>query len=77
MAGMLQIITYLLGVYLIFTGVEILQIALMSPREDRTAGLMIGGIMLAASVVAAIGFSVWIDNQAASLSRSMPRLPGS
>jgi hypothetical protein len=36
---MIQILTYLLGVYLVFTGFEILQIAHMSGRSDRTTGL--------------------------------------
>jgi hypothetical protein len=42
MIGMIQILTYLLAVYLVFKGVEILQIALMSNRTDRTAGIVIG-----------------------------------
>ena len=42
MIGMLQIITYLLCVYLVFKGFEILQIALMSGREDRAGGIVIG-----------------------------------
>ena len=35
MAGMLQIITYLLSFYLVMKGAEILQIALASNREKR------------------------------------------
>ena len=34
MAGMLQIITYLLAFYLVMKGVEILQIGLASSREN-------------------------------------------
>ncbi len=35
MAGMLQIITYLLAVYLVVKGIEVLMIALASSRQDR------------------------------------------
>ena len=42
MAGMLQIITYLLAFYLIVKGVEILQIALASNREHRAGLIAIG-----------------------------------
>lgn len=35
MAGMLQIITYLLAFYLVVKGIEILQIALASNRDKR------------------------------------------
>ena len=35
MAGMLQIITYLLGFYLIVKGFEVLQIGLASNRQNR------------------------------------------
>ena len=38
MAGMLQILTYLLGVYLVVKGIAVLQIALASNREGRCTG---------------------------------------
>ena len=44
MLGMLQIITYLLCVYLVFKAFEILQIALMSNRDDRVAARVFLGI---------------------------------
>lgn len=49
MVGMLQIITYLLCVSLVFKGIEIFQIALASQRTDgsRTFALIIGGAMIA------------------------------
>jgi hypothetical protein len=72
MAGMLQIITYLLCVYLVFKGVEILQIALMSSREDRALGIAIGVLSLVICVAAAYGFYNFINAQAESMSRSMP-----
>jgi hypothetical protein len=64
MVGMPQIITYLLCLYLIYKGFEILQIALMSPREHRGAGLVIGGMAVIVSIVAAFVFTQWVDSQA-------------
>jgi hypothetical protein len=68
MVGMLQIITYLLCVYLVFKGIEIYQIALMSNREDRKGGLKLGAAMIVISVIAAMVFYVLIDLQAESIS---------
>jgi uncharacterized membrane protein (DUF485 family) len=53
MVGMLQIIPYLLCVYLIYKGVEILQVALMSNRTNRTAGIIIGIGAIIISLIAA------------------------
>ncbi len=64
MVGMLQIITYLLCVYLVYKGFEIFQIALMSNREERAAGLAIGLLAIVGSLVAAAAFIYWIDVQA-------------
>src|SRR4051794_41919378 len=52
MIGMLQIITYLLSVYLVFKGFEILQIGLASTREDRTALLAIGVLAVVIAIAA-------------------------
>jgi len=68
MIGILQIMTYLLCVYLVFKGVEIFQIALMSSEEKKGMGLAIGGIMIIVSLVCAVGFSYWVDVQAESIS---------
>jgi len=67
MAGMFQIITYLLCVYLIFKGFEILQIALMSTRASRRAGLVLGVLAVVASIVATIFFVHIVDAQADSI----------
>jgi uncharacterized membrane protein (DUF485 family) len=72
MVGMLQIITYLLCVYLIYKGVEIFQVALMSNRTNRTAGIIIGICAIIGSVIAAGVFTIMIDAQA----RSVAGLPG-
>ena len=73
MAGMIQIMTYLLCVYLVFKGIEILQIALMSPRENRTLGIVIGLFSLVACCTAAAFFFAFITQQAESISRAMTR----
>ncbi|MGD0201661.1 MAG: hypothetical protein ABSD27_12995 [Bryobacteraceae bacterium] len=73
MAGMLQIITYLLAFYLVVKGCEILQIALASNRDGRGGIILFGVIVLVACVVAAFGFAVMQDNQAVSLGQSMNR----
>ncbi len=58
MVGMLQIITMLLCFYLVVKGVEILQIAICSPKETKGLGLAIGWVSLVACIVVA----VWIFN---------------
>jgi len=68
MAGMLQILTYLLAFYLVVKGVEILQIALASKRESRSGMIVFGAITLAVCIVAALVFVSMQDNQASSLS---------
>ena len=67
MAGMLQILTYLLAFYLIVKGVEVLQIALASSRTGRSGPIAIGILTLIGSVMAAAIFVTWQDSQAHSL----------
>jgi uncharacterized membrane protein (DUF485 family) len=61
---MLSLIIWFLCVYIIFKGVEIFQIALMSGRADRKLGLTIGAVMIGISIVAAAGFLILNENQA-------------
>jgi hypothetical protein len=68
MAGMLQIITYVLCTYMVLKGIEILQIGLASPRPDSKGIVIWGGIVLAVTVIAAICFVQVQDQQAESLS---------
>ncbi len=75
MAGMLQIITYLLAFYLVMKGVEILQIGLASSREARGGLIAVGALSLAACVAAGGFFVKMQDDQALSLQRSMPSVP--
>ena len=75
MVGLMQIMIYMLSVYLVFKGVEIFQIALMSVRSTRTGGMVIGIIAVAIAIVAAAGFSFWADQVAASIGERMNTLP--
>lgn len=70
MAGMLQILTYLLAFYLVIKGVEILQIALASNREKRAGIIALGVLTLAACFFAAAGFVTLQDRQVNSLGDS-------
>ena len=67
MAGMLQIITYLLATYLIFKGVEILQIALASGRQERGLMIAIGIVAVIVAIGAGYQFVTWQDAQAESM----------
>lgn len=69
MAGMLQILTYLLSFYLVIKGIEVLQIGLASGRSNRSWLVVIGVATLAVCVMAGGYFSYIQDQQAISLSR--------
>ena len=73
MAGMLQIITYLLSFYLVVKGIEVLQIALASSRETRGGIIALGVLTLVACLAAGVGFTLMQDHQAQSMSRSTER----
>jgi uncharacterized membrane protein HdeD (DUF308 family) len=75
MAGMLQILTYLLGVYLVVKGIAVLQIALASNREGRAGMIGLGILTLLGCIVAAIVFANMQDQQAQSLNRNTPSFP--
>ena len=75
MAGMLQIITYLLAFYLVIKGVEVLQIGLASNRENRGTVIAIGALTLIACVIAAFSFVAMQDGQATSMQQSMSSAP--
>jgi uncharacterized membrane protein len=69
MIGMLQIITYLLCVYLVFKGFEIAQLAVTSARENRGPAFIIGILAVAISICAAFYFVSAIDSQATAVSQ--------
>ncbi len=53
---MIQLMGYLLCIYLIFKGVEIFQIGLVSPKEKKKGAMILGIAALAASVLVALIF---------------------
>ena len=72
---MLSLVIWFLCVYIVFKGVEIFQIALMSSRDDRRLGLSIGVVMVAASVVVAIVFFFLNEAQAEKMQTPLPNWP--
>lgn len=70
MAGMLQILTYLLAFYLVIKGIEILQIGLASNRDSRVLLIIIGILTLILCVGAAFTFVDMQDRQARSMSQT-------
>jgi NADH:ubiquinone oxidoreductase subunit K len=76
MIGMLQIITYLLCIYLVFKGVEILQIALANYKPGNNTAVVLGVLMLVASIGIAIYFAIWVDKFAAEVGNRMQQTPG-
>ena len=73
MAGMLQILTYLLAVYLVVKGIEVLQIALASTREKRGGIIALGVLTLIVCILAAGSLTYMQDIQARAMSQSMGR----
>ena len=71
MAGMLQILTYMLAFYFILKGIEILQIALASNRDSRGGIIAIGVLTLIACGIAGYTFVSMQDQQAISLNQNM------
>jgi hypothetical protein len=71
MVGMLQIITYLLCVYLFYKALEIFQIAFVSQSPKRNDALLLGVGAIIASIIASMVFINWINTQAESISNSM------
>jgi hypothetical protein len=75
MIGMLQIITYLLCVYLIFRGATILQIAICSPKPNNRAGVTLGVIALVMSVLLAGFFIVRMEQITNSMADQLQQNP--
>ena len=72
MVGMIQILTYLLCIYLVFKGIEIYQIANMSTKEKKGGGIALGIISIILTIIIAIAFVYWIDTTASNISNSIP-----
>jgi hypothetical protein len=76
MVGFLQIMIYLLCVYLVYKGVEIFQIALVAANSvSRRIGLAIGVIMISGSVVVGVCAIYLEESMAAQMSDNMNNIP--
>ena len=78
MLGMMQIMIWMFCLYLIFKGIEIFQIALVSPREGKAkiAGVALGIVMVVAAGISAIVFFVLEESMAHSIQNSQTTFPG-
>jgi high-affinity Fe2+/Pb2+ permease len=72
---MIQIIGLLLCVYLVFKGLEILQIAMASPKEPKGAAVALGVLALIASVALGILFAWWLIEAGSQMSNQIPQFP--
>lgn len=75
MVGMLQIITYLLCVYLVFKGIEIFQIANVKSKENEGRGLYLGTAMIIIAAILALVFYTLINSQAEAVGSGAPSFP--
>ena len=71
MVGKIQIIAYILAVYLVYKGYEILHMSLVSTKEKKTAVLIIGFIAFSLSIVFAILFVILMENQAGKIGNTL------
>ena len=75
MVGLMQIMIYMLAVYMVYKGIEIFQIALMSNRENRLPGLVIGVVCTVVAVVLGLAFVLWAESVAQSIGDRMNSVP--
>lgn len=72
MVGQIQILTYLLCVYLVFKGFEIYQISISRPKEQRNPQSFNFGIFaIILSIILAVLFAMWMNNQADAIGNNM------
>jgi hypothetical protein len=67
MVGQLQILSYMLAVYLVYKGYEIFHMALLSTGDNKKIGMILGGLALLGSIGLAIVFVVMMDEQASKV----------
>lgn len=66
---MMEIIIWMLAFYMVLKGVELIQIANASSRENRKGMFALAYFTLAVCIVAALGF-VWMGDQQGKSSQS-------
>lgn len=72
MVGMLQILTWMFGFYIVLKGVEILQISMASARQDRRSMIVWALIVLVICVAVSLFFIAQQENMAQTISSHMP-----
>ncbi len=77
MVGLMQVMIYLLCVYLIFKGVEIFQIAFVSNNQTwmRPVGIVLGVVMTAGAVVVAVSAFLTTESMVANIGDKMNSIP--
>lgn len=75
MVGLMQIMIYLLCIYLVYKGAEIFQIALVSNSPNKNTGITIGIIAIAAAVVISLGAFLMTESMVSSIGENMNRMP--
>lgn len=76
MVGLMQIMIYLLCVYLVYKGFEIFQIAFVADdSKSRTGGIVIGVLAIVAAVVIGLGAVVMTEAMVASIGKNMDNIP--
>jgi hypothetical protein len=75
MAGFIQILIYMLCVYMVLKGVEIFQIGLANNTDSRRFALTIGWLSLIGSILAAGVFLIFEEMYAANFGERMNNLP--
>ena len=77
MIGLMQVMIYLLCVYLVYKGVEIFQIAFVSdsPNVSRKLGIALGVIMIIGAFVVGAGAVFVTESTVASMSDKMNSIP--
>jgi NADH:ubiquinone oxidoreductase subunit 6 (subunit J) len=75
MVGMIQIVVYLLCIYLIFKAADMYQLsfAVTDPERAKTARA-VGMAAILTAVIVAIVFIYWINSQAEAIGKGMQNL---
>lgn len=73
----MQIMIYLLCVYLVYKGVEIFQIAFVSDSENasRKLGLVLGIVTIGGAIIVGIGAVIMTELTAIQISNQMNNIP--
>ncbi|MGD9563022.1 MAG: hypothetical protein AB7F88_12510 [Pyrinomonadaceae bacterium] len=75
MAGYLQIIIYLLCIYLVYKGIEIFQIAFQSQARSRKLGMILGVLMTIGAIGTGVAAVVITELVERNLMNNLERLP--